>query len=232
MFNIEYYYVIGFQELNGERIDGFEISVEVAKESFLDRLKRERNEHKLKSIKPVAPVNEETLKSISFKSAHTASESKHKTFSDTELHLDDKEVEKIKKDAEKEFKKYKNPSEENSVYVKSEQTDFKKVQDTDKLQKNTVFERNCNEQGFNYVENRRKLQNKRKFIDGNINNNYKATVNNVNNRDECDINESEKKRLMSLQQKRNIFKAQEQAIRDALKGVVNILFSILKSICI
>ena len=235
----KFYVIIGFGELNGERIDGFQIIVELAKESFLERLKRERSENKLKAEKPINKINEDCPKIDSLKIIHSTSKPKHQKFSEVDLEFSLNDSQISLEESPKEKKKKEQKIEEHQEIEESYTQEILNYPDSNNKSKKINYFIDLPKENKSFsiktytsgitptkTEVKKKLRHKLHIKSVELTNNKSVT----STFEEPVINESEKKRLTSLQEKRKAFKQQEQAIRDALKLVVSKNFKLIQNI--
>ncbi|XP_014204395.1 nucleolar protein 8 [Copidosoma floridanum] len=191
-----------FRALNGERVDGFQISVDLAKESFLEKLKRERESNQLKE-EPVNTIpNENYYQTDSFNA-------KHKKFSDLDftqsIQFDEKKSNKRKIEKEK-------LSVQNNVDQSGEQEYFDEIDKSFETTKQEPLKKS----EPNIGETSRKKLKIQDYDEA-------EPTNKVNGTQKVSqtppVSESERRRRESVKQKKSLFKAQEQVIRNALRSV-------------
>jgi hypothetical protein len=214
--------ILGFKELNNKLVDGFQISVELAKENFLERLRRERCENQSKKNDYNVQKNETYSNNNSFNNIHITSKSKDQTFHDANLSLNDHQVKKNKKGLQnnQENEDQNDESRQKNLRIAKHDYDNSKTQKFPKEKYSNNLEL---KKTNNYEKNKQNISNN--LTEANNNNKSKTNIS-----EDLIINESEKKRLMSLQQKKQTFKKQKQTIHDCLKLVVSKMYNFFTNI--
>ncbi|XP_033214137.1 probable RNA-binding protein CG14230 isoform X2 [Belonocnema kinseyi] len=190
-----------FREVNETLIEGNRLHVEIAKESFLQRVQREREEVKEKKegkvIEPKFEPN--NSKPIEFNNAgYINQQSKFKSHITETSETNEKHFVKPKKfyDTEESFTE----NENFTNYVEPDYDDYK-----EKRKRRSEFLPPA-------------APDKRKSFENKFNETVGKKGKQINVESPV-ISESERKRLASLKAKKEAFKAKEQAVRNALKMV-------------